>query len=87
LISLSPFLAWFTLKGAENRAFNWIENPRVGGSNPPSGTIFPVFCIISSARPIWPVVGFCAPFVCNWQRKSRSSNAAPAHFALRISGY
>jgi hypothetical protein len=33
-------LAWFTLKGAENRAFNWIENPRVGGSNPPSGTIF-----------------------------------------------
>jgi hypothetical protein len=36
-------LAWFTLKGAENRAFNWIENPRVGGSNPPSGTIFPVF--------------------------------------------
>jgi hypothetical protein len=39
LISLSPFLAWFTLKGAENRAFNWIENPRVGGSNPPSGTI------------------------------------------------
>jgi len=38
LILLTPFWAPFTLKGAENRAFNRIENPRVGGSNPPSGT-------------------------------------------------
>ncbi|WP_397597773.1 DUF6626 family protein [Sphingorhabdus sp.] len=33
------------------------------------------------------VVGFGAPFVRNRQRKSRSSTAAPAQSALRISGY
>ncbi len=32
-------------------------------------------------------VGVCAPFVCNGQRKSRSSTAAPAHSALKFSGY
>jgi len=40
LIPLGLFSPWFTFDTAESLAFNWIENPRVGGSNPPSGTTF-----------------------------------------------
>ena len=50
--------------GVEQR----IENPRVGGSNPPSGTIFPVFYIYQRAV-ITPVAGVGELFVCNGQKK------------------